>query len=163
MAFETKLLNFKISYSTHYFLCQTSLLVVTLFLFANAMGIPDVKRILWHGYGLKVRDIHKIYWKYLNGHQDFCWLDVDLNFLIYKIARGKTYLETIGLVSLHLRVLAHVGNFVVTAILDNPSRSDSKQATLQRQQKRELACIDSFSCQQAALSLSNSASGSNRM
>ena len=94
------------------------------------MGIPDAKRILWHGYGLEVRDIHEIYRKFLNGRQDYCRLDVDLNFVIHKIARNKTYLETIGLVSSYLHALAHIGNFVVTGILDNPSLPDTKRASL---------------------------------
>ena len=69
------------------------------------MGIKDANKIRWHGKGLHLKDIHAIYKSYLNGRKDSCRIDIDLNFLIHKIARGKTHFESVNIVASFLKAV----------------------------------------------------------
>ena len=101
------------------------------------MGINGQDEILFRGKLFSLQNLIEI----SKSHQLSPIVDVDINWLAWKIGRGKKELEIIDRVVGFLVALA-VSGFEVHPICDGKIRHRAKRATYQRISKRERARVD---------------------
>ena len=94
------------------------------------MGLKSGHNVIWTCDGLTVRDIHSIHRLIFKNAHDTCRIDVDVSNILNILAKGKSYQKGINEVAFYLKILAHNGNFFVTAILDGVVRPDCKRASI---------------------------------